>query len=70
MAKQIITIILEDIQQQDHIELNCSLHIDATHSPGSISEIVTTAFKYHYRHIMDQCMGIADDIIRLNQNHL
>jgi hypothetical protein len=70
MTKQIITITLEDIPQHGQIRLKCSLHIDAVHSSGSLSEIVATAFEFHHRHIMDQCIDIADDIIRLNQKPL
>lgn len=69
MAKQILTITLEDIVHREHIELNCSLKIDAMHEPGSVSEIVATAFKYHYPQILTLCMDTADDIARLNARH-
>lgn len=54
MAKQVITIIIEDGQNEDKKDgVNCRLQIDAEYEAGSHSHLVALAFGEKFKSIMD-----------------
>lgn len=54
MAKQVITITIDDAENENNQNgVDCHLHIDAEHEAGSHSYLMAVAIKEQFRTIMD-----------------